>query len=147
MPVERRKMHKDSTGGQTLGWCNQKAPEARRGELIYMLVPNSGWLSAEMLCWERAISHLIPRIINHEMADKKPVEYMEIFPQPAKPSARDTLWPLLKTSFSSYWTGRAASLLADAHPSPLPCPLDKNKPLIFSFLVFLKNSRSASNDQ
>lgn len=32
-----------------------------------------------------------PRIINHEMADKKPVEYMKIFPQLAKPSVRDSL--------------------------------------------------------
>lgn len=142
MPVESRKVHKGSTGGQTLGWCNQKAPEASRGGLIYMLVSNSGWLSAEMLCWERAISHLIPRIINHEMADKKPVEYMEIFPQSAKPSVRDSPWPLLKASSSSHWAGRAVSLLADPHPSPLPCRLDKNRPLILSFLVFLKSYRS-----
>lgn len=66
MPVETRRTHKDSTLRQIHGWCNQKnSPQVSRGRLIYMLVSNSGWLSTEMLCWERAISHLILSIINH----------------------------------------------------------------------------------
>lgn len=43
----------------------RNSPQVSRGRVIYMLVSNSGWLSTEMLCWERAISHLILSIINH----------------------------------------------------------------------------------